>query len=85
MYQLRVCADLHLLFPSNSHEPLNVMSGFIETPASTEAHSDTEDGVCVLTYEPLDTDAIVRSVGDDAAGATVVFIGTTRNSFKGHC
>ncbi|EGO26539.1 hypothetical protein SERLADRAFT_339519, partial [Serpula lacrymans var. lacrymans S7.9] len=40
-------------------------------------------GTCVLTYAPLDVDAIIRSVGDDGAGATAVFIGTTRDSFKG--
>lgn len=37
----------------------------------------------MLTFDSLDTDAIIRSVGDDTAGATAVFIGTTRNSFKG--
>ncbi|TFK77146.1 molybdenum cofactor synthesis 2 [Pluteus cervinus] len=40
-------------------------------------------GTCTLTYQPLDTDAIIKSVQDDAAGAIAVFIGTTRNSFKG--
>lgn len=50
---------------------------------SIAARQDWEGGSCVLTYEPLDTDAIIRSVRDDNAGATAVFIGTTRNSFKG--
>ncbi|KAJ7169835.1 molybdenum cofactor synthesis 2 [Mycena filopes] len=31
----------------------------------------------------LDVNTIIESVGDDGAGATAVFIGTTRNSFKG--
>lgn len=50
---------------------------------STAAREDWEGDTCVLTYEPLDVDAIMRSVRDDNAGATAVFIGTTRNSFKG--
>ena len=50
---------------------------------STTAREDWEGGTCVLTYEPLDVDAIMRSVRDDNAGATAVFVGTTRNSFKG--
>lgn len=61
-----------------------LMSGTEQWPAaSVEARLETEDGVCVLTYGNLDTQEIVMSVGDDAAGATAVFIGTTRNSFKG--
>ncbi|KAI0651933.1 molybdenum cofactor synthesis 2 [Trametes meyenii] len=52
-------------------------------PASVEARVETPEGTCALTYEPLDTQAIIRSVADDGAGATAVFIGTTRNSFKG--
>ncbi|THH16805.1 hypothetical protein EW146_g3886 [Bondarzewia mesenterica] len=52
-------------------------------PASVEARKEISGGVCVLTYQRLDTAAIIASVGDDAAGATAVFIGTTRNSFKG--
>ncbi|KAI0322658.1 molybdenum cofactor synthesis 2 [Amylostereum chailletii] len=51
--------------------------------ASIEGRLTTDDGVCVLTYEPLDVNKIISSVADDAAGATAVFIGTTRNSFKG--
>ncbi|KAF8846331.1 molybdenum cofactor synthesis 2 [Paxillus ammoniavirescens] len=50
---------------------------------SAAAREEWEGGVCVLTYEPLDVDAIMRSVRDDSAGATAVFVGTTRNSFKG--
>ncbi|EIN13803.1 Molybdopterin biosynthesis MoaE, partial [Punctularia strigosozonata HHB-11173 SS5] len=36
-----------------------------------------------LSYAPLQVDEIIASVGDDGAGATAVFLGTTRNSFKG--
>ena len=50
---------------------------------STAAREDWEGNTCVLTYESLDVDAIMHSVRDDSAGATAVFIGTTRNSFKG--
>ncbi|KAH9944316.1 molybdenum cofactor synthesis 2 [Epithele typhae] len=60
------------------------MSTSQATPsASIEARSDTPDGTCVLTYSALDTQDIIQSVADDGAGATAVFIGTTRNSFKG--
>ncbi|KAI0655159.1 molybdenum cofactor synthesis 2 [Cubamyces menziesii] len=51
--------------------------------ASVEARLDIPEGTCVLTYEPLDVQSIIHSVADDGAGATAVFIGTTRNSFKG--
>lgn len=52
--------------------------------ASSNAHLDLPDlGACVLTYEPLNIDDIIKSVGDNGAGATAIFIGTTRNSFKG--
>ena len=60
------------------------MSSTEEWPAaSVETRLETEDGVSVLTYNKLDTQEIISSVGDDQAGATAVFIGTTRNSFKG--
>ncbi|KAL5519062.1 hypothetical protein ACEPAH_745 [Sanghuangporus vaninii] len=55
----------------------------ISPSASTPAELTTSDGTCVLTYGPLDTTSIINSVGSDEAGATAVFIGTTRNSFKG--
>jgi hypothetical protein len=53
--------------------------------ASVEARLETEHGLAVLTYDTLNTQAIISSVGDDSAGAIAVFIGTTRNSFKGAC
>lgn len=52
-------------------------------PASVEARDEIPEGVSVLTYQPLNSDEIIRSVADDRAGATAVFIGTTRDSFKG--
>ncbi|KAH7883538.1 molybdenum cofactor synthesis 2 [Phlebopus sp. FC_14] len=50
---------------------------------STAERKEWKGGTCVLTYERLDIDAIMRSVKDDGAGATAVFVGTTRNSFRG--
>ncbi|KAF8640978.1 hypothetical protein AX17_000624 [Amanita inopinata Kibby_2008] len=50
--------------------------------ASTEGRIVNEYGPCVLSYQ-LDVDQVIKSVQDDRAGAIAVFIGTTRNSFKG--
>ncbi|CCL99028.1 uncharacterized protein FIBRA_01037 [Fibroporia radiculosa] len=51
--------------------------------ASVDALLDIPEGICVLTHAPLAVEDIIKSVEDDRAGATAVFIGTTRNSFKG--
>jgi molybdopterin synthase catalytic subunit len=51
--------------------------------ASTPARLESTQGVCVLTFEPLDVGTAIKAVGDDGAGATAIFIGTTRNSFQG--
>jgi molybdopterin synthase catalytic subunit len=51
--------------------------------ASVETSLETPEGICVLTYEPLDVERIRSCVSDDGAGASVVFIGTTRNNFAG--
>ncbi|KAI0932114.1 hypothetical protein AcW1_000674 [Taiwanofungus camphoratus] len=51
--------------------------------ASIDAQLEIPEGICVLTHNALSVDEIITSVGDDRAGATTVFIGTTRNSFKG--
>ncbi|KAH9486983.1 Molybdopterin synthase catalytic subunit [Psilocybe cubensis] len=54
------------------------------TPAaSVEASLRDSQVSCILTYEPLDTYKITTSVQDVTSGATAVFIGTTRNYFKG--
>ena len=37
----------------------------------------------VLTYDPLDTTAIIESVRDNGAGALALFVGTTRDNFNG--
>jgi molybdopterin synthase catalytic subunit len=55
----------------------------IPTETSTAGRLETQNGIVVLTYDPLDVAQIIGSVGDDAAGATAVFVGTTRDSFKG--
>jgi molybdopterin synthase catalytic subunit len=53
------------------------------TSASVDAYQEIPEGICAITHAPLDIGTIIRAVGDDAAGGTAVFIGTTRNSFKG--
>ncbi|KAJ7038249.1 molybdenum cofactor synthesis 2 [Mycena alexandri] len=52
--------------------------------ASVAASLDLEGGLgfCALSFT-LDVQQIIASVGHDGAGATAVFIGTTRNSFQG--
>lgn len=37
----------------------------------------------MLSYKSLKIDEIIKSVNDDGAGATALFIGTTRNSYRG--
>ncbi|KAF7347871.1 hypothetical protein MVEN_01545000 [Mycena venus] len=52
-------------------------------PAASVATSlDFEHGHCALAFS-LDVQEIISSVGHEEAGATAVFIGTTRNTFKG--
>lgn len=55
----------------------------LNPPASVAAKLRIPEGTFVLTYEKLDSEAIIRSVQDDTAGAIAAFIGTTRNSFQG--
>lgn len=45
----------------------------------------SEDSLCTvsLTYHPLSSDTILRSIRSPAAGANVLFLGTTRDSFNG--
>ncbi|KAJ6604604.1 molybdenum cofactor synthesis 2 [Mycena vulgaris] len=50
--------------------------------ASVAATLELVNATCALSSDRLLTDQIISSVGDDGAGATAVFIGTTRNSFK---
>jgi len=61
---------------SDPESPLN-------PPASVAAKLQIPEGTFVLTYDKLDSEAIIRSVQDDTAGAIAAFIGTTRNSFQG--
>ncbi|GBE78002.1 molybdenum cofactor synthesis 2 [Sparassis latifolia] len=53
------------------------------TSTSVNASLEIPEGTCVLTYDALDVQHIIASVANDGVGATTVFIGTTRNSFKG--
>ena len=55
----------------------------LNPPSSVAAKLEIPEGTFVLTYNKLDSEAIIRSVQDDTAGAIAVFIGTTRNSFQG--
>ncbi|OAX44243.1 molybdenum cofactor synthesis 2 [Rhizopogon vinicolor AM-OR11-026] len=50
---------------------------------SVEAREEVGRSICVLTYKSLDIGEITQSVSDDSAGATAIFIGTTRNSYQG--
>jgi len=55
----------------------------LPSSASVNAAATTAEGMCSLSYEPLDVDRVIKTVQDDTAGATAIFIGTTRNSFQG--
>lgn len=57
-----------------SQYPASSIAGSVKS-----GHGDT----ALLTYEELDEKAALRSVADDGAGATVLFSGTTRDSFRG--
>jgi hypothetical protein len=48
-------------------------------PTSLTTKLEIPKDTFVITYDKLDSEAIIRSQ-DDAAGAVAVFIGTTRNS-----
>lgn len=50
---------------------------------SVGAREEVGKSVCVLSYKSLEIDEIIKSVSDDGAGATALFIGTTRNSYQG--
>ncbi|KAJ7706231.1 molybdenum cofactor synthesis 2 [Mycena rosella] len=51
--------------------------------ASVAASLQFENGICAISDDRLEVQKIISSVSHDGAGATAVFIGTTRNSFKG--
>jgi len=55
----------------------------LNPPASVATKLEIPEGTFALTYDKLDSEAIIRSAQDDSAGAIAVFIGTTRNSFQG--
>jgi hypothetical protein len=62
---------------------LNIANMSSSPSASIDISLRTQEGLCVLTHQALNVDEIISLVSDDTAGATAVFIGTTRNSFKG--
>ncbi|KAJ7357321.1 Molybdopterin biosynthesis MoaE, partial [Mycena albidolilacea] len=53
----------------------------MDSAASVAASLELDNGHCALAFS-LDVQEIINSVGHDGAGATAVFIGTTRNTFK---
>lgn len=53
-----------------------------ETPPDVKVGTDD---CAMLTYSRLSVEEAVAHVADDAAGATVLFSGTTRNTFEGKC
>ncbi|KAG9014719.1 Molybdopterin synthase catalytic subunit [Tulasnella sp. JGI-2019a] len=58
------------------------MSG--TSPSEADASCQTPEGdIAVLTFDILDSSIITRSVQSDQAGAVALFIGTTRDNFKG--
>lgn len=42
-------------------------------------------GSAALTFDSLDERAALRFVGHASAGASVLFVGTTRDNFQGAC
>lgn len=54
-------------------------------PANFPQTIKSKDGLCTvsLTYDPICSDEILRSIRSPTAGANVLFLGTTRNSFEG--
>ncbi len=59
---------------SSSAYPSSSISGSIKSSHGDEA---------LLTYDVLDEKHAIRAVSSDGAGATVLFSGTTRDSFRG--
>jgi len=54
----------------------------MDSAASVATSQELVNAVCALSLSSLNVQEIIDSVGHDGAGATAVFIGTTRNSFK---
>lgn len=66
-----------------SHDPTK--SKDLADPSNFPQLLASEDGICAvsLTYDLISSDVALRSVRSPAAGANVLFVGTTRNSFDG--
>jgi molybdopterin synthase catalytic subunit len=57
----------------------------IPQPQSCSMSLTSENGLCVvsLTHEAIVSNSTLRSIRSPVAGANVLFLGTTRNSFDG--
>ena len=73
---IKFTCDSSMNVASDSESSLN-------PPASVATKFEIPEGTFVLTYDKLESEVIIQSVQDYTAGATAVFIGTTRNSFQG--
>ncbi|KAK0567215.1 hypothetical protein OC861_002812 [Tilletia horrida] len=53
-------------------------------PSSVSGTTSTTEGdVAQLTYDPIDEAQVLKAVRDPGAGATCLFVGTTRDNFQG--
>lgn len=79
------------LLRSGQAEPGSSREALTQGESSTLAAEPTFDDVLpgrhndriVLTYTPLDEKAALAHVRDNGAGATCLFVGTTRDDFQG--
>ena len=73
---LKVNQDIEHILSQNPKPSFN-------PPASTAAKLEIPEGTFVLTYDKLDSEAIIQSVRDDRVGAIAVFIGATPKFSQG--
>jgi hypothetical protein len=79
LFQSRSQQQLFLIPPSSK-----AMSSSSSPPLSETYTASTPSGdTCTITSESLDEAAILNTVKSVKAGAVCLFIGTTRDSFKG--
>ena len=66
------------------HESTNSSTDLLD-PSQFPQVLSSEDGSSMvgLTYNPISSETVLRSIRSPAAGANVLFLGTTRNSFDG--
>lgn len=60
-------------------------SADLDTPSQFPQVLTSDDDACVvsLVYDAISSDAVLRSIRSPTAGANVLFLGTTRDSFDG--